>query len=116
MTHPFIPARLRPLMTWGAVYLGSFVLGGTFVLLSALLGKFAGMGDGGHGGDVSADPDGGHDGGKIGLPPFSPMVLSVFAGMFGAGGLILHRGLGIQASWLHVPGAATFSLASGLLV
>lgn len=95
-------------MDWGTAYLGCFVLGVTFVALAAAFGHF-GDGDlsGGHG-DM-------HDGVQgVHLPVFSPTVLSVFLGMFGAGGLILLEGLGLTSPALHVTGAAAISATSGL--
>lgn len=102
-------------MDWPTGYLGCFILGTTFVALTALVGQFGGDSDG----DAAAD-GGAHDmaDGVAGvhLPLFSPMVLAVFVGMFGVGGLLLMRGLGLLNPWLHVPGAAAVSLTSGVSV
>ncbi|MHB8877830.1 MAG: hypothetical protein ACYC8T_29405 [Myxococcaceae bacterium] len=122
-------------MTWYTAYLGCFVLGVSFMALSLLVGKFGGDADGG--GDGSGQDLGGHDmvgGGDVGdvsgdvsggdsthgsqghagLPLFSPSVLSVFVGMFGAGGLLLHKVLGISEPLFHAGGAGGISAVSGL--
>lgn len=98
-------------MTWYHAYLACFVLGLTFIGISALMGQFGGDHDGdvsGDGGDMADGVEGVH------LPLFSPTVLSVFVGMFGAGGLILTKGLGIEKLLLHVGGSAAISLGSGV--
>jgi hypothetical protein len=110
-------------MDWTTVYTACFILGLTVVGLSFLVGHFGGGHDaGGH--DLDTGHDGaGHDGGDHesshahglgGLPLFSPAVLSVFVGMFGVGGLLLHRALHIQPPLIHFFGAAGISLTSGL--
>jgi hypothetical protein len=102
---------------WTTIYSWCAVLGVTVVGLSFLMGH-TGIGDHGGGHDV-----GGHDVGGTGhdvsgghdppLPLFSPAVLSIFVGMFGIGGLLLHKVLGLQAVPVHVLGASGISLASG---
>jgi hypothetical protein len=102
-------------MTFDNAYLFCFVLGIAFVVLSAFLGKFgAGHGDAGHvdGAHVDTHAHGNHHGG--GLPLFSPSVLAVFVGMFGAGGLLITRVLGVESPLIHLPGALAFSAGSGL--
>lgn len=105
-------------MSWETAYLGCFLLGLTFVTLSILVGQFGGDAHGGHGGHAGHDAgghhaDGTHEGG-IPLPLLSPTVLAIFVGMFGASGLILLRGLGVDLPLLHLPGALAGSTLSGL--
>lgn len=105
-------------MTWYAAYLACFVLGLTFVAISAAVGQFGGDAHGGghdaggHDAGGHHHDVGGHDGG-IPLPLFSPSVLAIFIGMFGAGGLFLLKVLGLTSPLLHVPGASAISLTSG---
>jgi hypothetical protein len=105
-------------MTWSAAYLGCFLLGLTFVVLSLAVGHFGGDGHGaGHDGgghDGAGHADAGHDA-ELGipLPIFSPSVLAIFVGMFGAGGLFLQKALGITSPAVHAAGAAAISLTSG---
>jgi hypothetical protein len=102
-------------MTFDNAYLFCFVLGIAFVVLSAFLGKFgaghgdAGHVDGAHAHDLGSHGD--HHGGS--LPLFSPTVLAVFVGMFGAGGLLMTRVLGVETPLLHLPGALLFSGGAG---
>lgn len=103
-------------MGFGAAYLACFVLGVTFVGLSALLGQ---LGGGDHGGGHDAGHDVGHDAGDHGdggvqLPIFSPTVLAIFVGMFGAGGLFFLKVLGITNPAVHVPLSLAVSATSGL--
>ncbi|HLL52302.1 MAG TPA: hypothetical protein VK447_02090 [Myxococcaceae bacterium] len=97
-------------MTWSAAYLGCFLLGLTFVVLSMAVGHFGA--DAGHG-DSGGHDAGGHDGFDVPLPLLSPSVLAIFVGMFGAGGLVLMHGLGITSPAVHSAGAAGISLTSG---
>lgn len=94
-------------MDWGNAYLGCFVLGATFVGLSVALGHLGGDVSGGEA-DMADGVQGVH------LPLFSPTILSVFLGMFGAGGLLLLHGLGLTSPALHVGGAAGISAVSGV--
>ena len=119
-------------MEWSTAYMACFILGVTFVALSALVGQFGGHGDGGGGHDVGghhvgggevSGGDAGHgdtghgdSAGKVGLPLFSPTVLAVFVGMFGAGGLLLHRVLGFGSPLIHLGGAVGISGVSGVSV
>jgi hypothetical protein len=102
-------------MSFGAAYLACFVLGVTFVALTALLGQ---LGGGDHGGDGAGHDAGGDSGdaeaGGIHLPIFSPTVLAIFVGMFGASGLFFLRVLGISSPLVHVPASLAVSAASGL--
>lgn len=103
-------------MTWYLAYLGCFVLGLCFLAFSFLAGQVFGGeaghdgGDAGHAHDMADGVEG------VALPLFSPTVLAVFVGMFGAGGLVLHKGIGIEAPLLHAGGATAISLSSGFAV
>jgi hypothetical protein len=124
-----IPARSVPEVDWNNIYTGCFVLGLTVVVASFLLGHLGGGDHGGGGHDAGGGHDmaGGHDGDASGhsgtdgadhghnppLPLFSPGVLSVFVGMFGIGGLLLHKVLHVEGLAAHVLGASGLSLASG---
>ena len=103
-------------MEWASIYLACLVLGLTFVGLSMVAGHFGGDADAG--GDGADGGDGAHDAhaGAVHLPLFSPNVLAIFTGMFGAGGLFLLKAFGLSSPWHHVPGAAAISLTSGLAV
>lgn len=107
-------------MDWSTAYLSCFVLGVCFVGFTVVAGHFGGDGHGGH--------DGGHDGAGhdghdmsdgvegVHLPLFSPSVLAIFVGMFGAGGLAMIKGLGITSPVVHASAAAAISLTSGVSV
>jgi membrane protein implicated in regulation of membrane protease activity len=87
----------------GALYTICFVLGLSVVGASWLLGH--------HGGHGHAQGSHGHDS----LPLFSPTVLAVFVGMFGAGGLFCRDVLHLGFPW-HLVGALASSGVSGLSV
>jgi hypothetical protein len=112
---------------WSLLYTACFALGLTVVVASFALGHVSGgHGEGGHlnghldGGhldgatDASGHPSDPHAEHGPSLPLLSPTVLAAFTGMFGAGGLLFHKALGIGSMPLHVLGAAGTSLVSGL--
>jgi membrane protein implicated in regulation of membrane protease activity len=98
-------------MDWSAIYLVCFVLGLSVVGLLALLGHFGGGAHDGGGHDLAHDMADGVQGAH--LPLFSPSVLSIFVGMFGAGGLALLKAFGLTNPLFHVTGAFGISLTSG---
>lgn len=102
-------------MTWQVAYLGCFALGLGFVGVSLLLGLHGGADGGHHGGHLDGGPSDLADGVEgVHLPLFSPTVIAVFIGMFGAGGLFATRALGIDSVTVHAGTATGTSLVSGL--
>lgn len=100
------------------VYLFCLSAGFVFTVVGALIGQFAGGGDGD--GGLDGDGDGGigdaegTDGGGLHLPLLSPTVLSCYATAFGGSGLIYQYLFGEEQLWLHFPLAGFTGLALGV--